>query len=218
MTAPGLLPSKEGSSIMTSDSAAAGCSVCIPDLGELASRIDLMLDHPWIDRGAFLRDTLHGLRQAVDVLPGGEGRGQLAALVSRIGRVVADPQADREACLRDTREALVPLAESTAADLRAAANRAAWVAGLRDLAGFLEGHPDVPVPPAYHEAVIHEFPDGDTDEQRRAGVDQAAEAMGVPAAETRSGHYKASLRFGPVGYEIVAIPAERRAAVSGVAA
>jgi hypothetical protein len=205
---------------MTSDSTAAGRAACIPDLGELASRIDLVLDHSWIDRGAFLRDTLHGLRQATDALPSGPGRGELAALVAGVGRVVADPQADREACLRDTREALGSLAESTAADLRAAADRAAWVAGLRDLADFLEGHPDIPVPPAYHEGVIHEFPDGETDEQRRAGVDRAAEAMGVPAAETRGGHYKASVRFGPVAYEVVAlpIPAERRAEVSGVAA
>jgi hypothetical protein len=178
----------------------------------------VVLDHPWIDRGAFLRDALHGLRQAVDALPSGPGRADLFALVGRVGRVVADPQADREACLRDTRDALAPLAESTAADLRAAANRAAWVAGLRDLADFLEGHPDVPAPPAYHNQVIDEFPDGDTDAERRAGVDRAAGAMGVPAAETRGGHYKASVHFGPVAYEVVAIPAERRAEVSRVAA
>jgi hypothetical protein len=138
--------------------------------------------------------------------------------VARIGHVMADPQADREACLRDTRDALGPLAESTAAALRAAADRAAWVAGLRELADFLEGHPDVPVPPAYHEGIIHEFPDGDTDAERRAGVDRAARAMGVPATETRNAHYKASVRFGPIAYEVIAIPAERRAEVSGVAA
>src|SRR5580693_3668754 len=100
------------------------------------------------ERAAFLRDTLHGLRQAVDVLPAGPGRDQLAALVARIGRVTADPQADREACLQEAREALGALAESTAADLRAAADRAAWVAGLRELADFLAAHPDVPAPPA----------------------------------------------------------------------
>jgi hypothetical protein len=199
-------------------SKAAERAAIIPDLGELASRIDVVLAHSWIDRGVFLRDTLHGLRQAVDALPSGPGRGQLAAVVARVGRVVADPRADREACLREARDALGPLAESTAADLRAAAARAAWVAGLRDLADFLEGHPDVPVPPAWHSQVIDEFPDGDTDEQRRAGVDRAAEAMRVPAAETRGGHYKASVHFGPVGYEVVAIPAGRRAGVSGAAA
>jgi hypothetical protein len=203
---------------MTSECAAAERAAFIPDLGELASRIDVVLDHPWIDRGVFLRDTLHGLRQAVDALRSGPGRPELAALVARIGRVVADPQADCEVCLRDTRDALGPLAESTAADLRAAAARAAWVTGLRELADFLEGHPDVPVPPAYHEGVIHEFPDGETDAERRAGVDRAAGAMGVPAAETRGGHYKASVRFGPVAYEVVAIPSERRAEVCGAAA
>jgi hypothetical protein len=203
---------------MTSDSAAAERAAFIPDLGELASRIDVVLDHSWIDRGAFLRDTLHGLRQAVDALRSGSGRAELAALVARIGRVVADPQADCEACLRDARDALGPLAESTAADLRAAGDRAAWAAGLRELADFLEGRPDVPVPPGWHSQAIDEFPDGDTDVKRRAEVDRAAGAMGVSAAETSGGHYKASVRFGPVAYEVVAIPCERRAEVSGAAA
>ena len=96
---------------MTSNDLAAERAALIPDLAELADRIDVVLAHAWIDRGAFLRDTLHGLRQAVDALPAGPGRADLAALVGRIGRVVADPQADREACLRETREALGPLAE-----------------------------------------------------------------------------------------------------------
>src|SRR5690242_21389151 len=108
---------------MTSNDLAAERAALIPDLGDLAARIDVVLAHPWIDRGAFLRDALHGLRQVVDVLPAGPGRDGLAALVSRIGRVVADPQADRERCLRATRETLGPLAESTADDLRAAADR-----------------------------------------------------------------------------------------------
>src|SRR3954447_12717212 len=104
---------------MTSNDLAAERAVSIPDLAELADRIDVVLAHAWIDRGAFLRDALHGLRQAADVLPAGPGRDGLAALAGRIGRVVADPQADREQCLRETREALGPLAELTAAALRA---------------------------------------------------------------------------------------------------
>lgn len=155
--------------------------------------------------GAFLRDTLRGLRQAVDVLSAGPGRDSLAALVGRIGRVVADPQADRERCLRDTREALGPLAESTADDLRAAADRTAWVTGLRDLADFLAAHRDLPVPPAHHTEGILMFPDGGTDDERRAGVDQAAGVLGVRAAD-RGGHYRASRRFGPVEYVAVMIP------------
>jgi hypothetical protein len=193
---------------MTSNDLAAERAALIPDLADLAARIDVVLAHPWIDRGAFLRDTLHGLRQAVDALPARPGR---AALVGRLGRVVADPQADRERCLQEAREALGPLAESTAADLRAAADRAAWVAGLRDLADFLAGHPDVPVPPAYHDQGITVFPADGTDAERRAEADRAAGILGVRAAETRGGHYRASRSFGPVTLDVVVIPSADRA-------
>jgi hypothetical protein len=196
---------------MTSNDRAAEVAVFIPDLAELAARIDVALAHAWIDRGAFLRDTLHGLRHAVDVLPAGPGRLQLAKLVARLGRVAADPQADRERCLRDTRDALGPLAESTAADLRAAADRAAWVAGLRDLADFLAGHPDVPVPPAYHDQGITVFPKSGTDDERRAEADRAAGILGVRAAETPGGHYRAERSFGPVTFGVVVIPSADRA-------
>ena len=208
------------------DNDAAGQAADIPDLRELADRIDVVLAHAWIDRGAFLRDTLHGLRQAVHVLSAGPGRDGLAALVGRTGRVVADPRADREPCLREIRDALPSLAELTAADLRAAADRAAWVAGLRDLADFLAAHPDVPVPPAYHTQSIHVFPDGDSDVVRRAEVDRVATALGVATAESGAGHYRAARSFGPAEYLAVALPsaghAEDSAAVTpevaGVAA
>ena len=196
---------------MTCDNDAAERAAFIPDLGELADRIDVVLAHSWIDRGAFLRDTMQGLKRAVEALAAGPGRDQLAALAARIGRVLADPQADHAACLRDTRDALGPLAESTAADLRAAADRAAWVAGLRDLADFLAAHPDVPVPPAYHDQGITVFPEGGTDDERRAGVDRAAGVLGVRAAETRGGHYRASRSFGPVTFDVVVIPSADQA-------
>jgi hypothetical protein len=200
-------PPKEGIFIMTrTDSDAAGRAVLIPDLAELADRIDVVLAHPWIDRGAFVRDALHGLRLAVDVLPAGPGRDGLAALVARLGRVVADPQADREACLWETRKAFGPLAELTAADLRAAADRAAWVTGLRDLAEFLAAHPDVPVPPAYHTHTLNVFPEGDSDDDRRAETDRAAGVLGTAAAETGGGHYRATRSFGPVEFALVVIP------------
>jgi hypothetical protein len=204
---------------MTSDSAAAERAAFIPDLGELAARIDVVLAHSWIDRGVFLRDSLHGLRLAVDALCSGPDRDQLAALVRRVGRVVADPQADREACLRDARDILAPLAESTAAQLRAAADRAAWVAGLRDLADFLAGHPDVPVPPAYCRKGLTVFPEGGSDDDRRAEVDRAAGVLGVTAGETHGGHYQASRTFGPVEFAVVVIPREGRAgtAAAGMA-
>jgi hypothetical protein len=192
---------------MTSDNAAAErAAFIVPDLRELADRIEVVLAHPWIDRAGFLRDTMGGLRQAVAALPAGPGRLQLADLAARIGRVLADPHVDRERCLRDTRDALAPLAESTAADLRAAADRAAWVAGLRDLADFLAAHPDVPVPPAYHTQSIHVFPDGASDAGRRAEIDRVAAALGVPAAESGAGHYRAARSFGPAEYLAVALP------------
>ncbi len=91
--------------------------------------------------------------------------------------------------------------------------RAAFIAALRDLAGFLEGHPDVPVPESWHTKQITVFPDGDTDEQRRAGVDAAAGALGVTAADPDgSGHYQAARRFGSLAYQVLAISDARRAA------
>jgi hypothetical protein len=193
------------------DNDAAGQATDIPDLRELADRIDVVLAHAWIDRGAFLRDTLHGLRQAVDVLTAGPGRDGLAALVGHIDRALADPRADREACLRVIRDALPQLAELTAADLRAAADRAVWVAGLRGLADFLAAHPDVPVPPAYHTQSFHVFPDGESDAERRAEIDRVAAALGVPAAESGAGHYRAALSFGPAEYLAVALPSADQA-------
>jgi hypothetical protein len=93
-----------------------------------------------------------------------------------------------------------------------AAERAAFIAGLRGLADFLAAHPGVPVPPGYHETTILVFPDGDSDAERQAGVDQAAAVLGVPAADPRScGYYSAARSFGPVIYEALAISDARRA-------
>jgi hypothetical protein len=91
-------------------------------------------------------------------------------------------------------------------------DRAALVAGLRELAGFLAAHPDAPISPGYCTEAITVFPDGDTYEERRAGVDQAAAVLGIPAADVSgTGHYMVSRRFGPVAYEVLAISAAARA-------
>jgi hypothetical protein len=87
-------------------------------------------------------------------------------------------------------------------------DRAAFIDGLVALACFLEAHPEAPAPRAFDEAVVmHVFPDGDTDDERRAAVDSAAAALGVTAAPSRpdSRHYLFSLRFGPVTYCMVTI-------------
>lgn len=91
--------------------------------------------------------------------------------------------------------------------------RAAFIAGLLDLACFLESHPDVPVPIDYPDTMrLLVFPDGDTDDEQRAGVDDVAAMLGVTAADERgTGHYTARLAFGPVTYEACAISRERRA-------
>jgi hypothetical protein len=215
---PGVsFPAKEGISIMTSEVAAAECAAFITDLGELAGRVDVVLANPWIGHAEFLRDIAAGLTRAAEALPGGPDRDRLADLARDIGGALVDPRADRETCLRAARDALGGLPESMGAALRAAADRAAWVAGLRELADFLAAHPDVPVPPAYHTQGICEFPDGDSDAERRAGVDRAAAALGVRAAGSWGGHYKASARFGPVEYAAVAIPRDAPAEDSAAA-
>ena len=87
-------------------------------------------------------------------------------------------------------------------------DRAAFIDGLVALACFLEAHPEAPVDRAYDDKVIlHVFPDGDTNDERRAGVDSAAAALGQVAEESRpgSGHYQFNLRFGPVTYCVVTI-------------
>ena len=93
-------------------------------------------------------------------------------------------------------------------------DRAAFIDGLVALACFLEAHPEAPAPRLYDDNLImHVFPDGDTDDERRAAVDAIAAALGATAADSRpgSGHYQFSLRFGPVTYRVLAISSERRA-------
>jgi hypothetical protein len=81
--------------------------------------------------------------------------------------------------------------------------RAAFIDGLLALACFLEAHPEAPAPRVYDDNLImHVFPDGDTDDERRAAVDSIAAALGTTAEESRpgSGHYQFNVRFGPVTY------------------
>jgi hypothetical protein len=93
-----------------------------------------------------------------------------------------------------------------------AAERAAFIAGLRGLADFLAAHSGVPVPSGYHETTILVFPDGDSDAEKRAGVVAAGAALGVRAADPDcSGHYSADRGFGPVTYRALAISSAHRA-------
>lgn len=79
------------------------------------------------------------------------------------------------------------------------------VAGLRELAEFLECSPTVPAP---KYATVYVFPPGETDAERRVEIDVIASRIDTQANETVPGHYVAFRFFGPVEYRAVAIDDE----------
>jgi hypothetical protein len=82
--------------------------------------------------------------------------------------------------------------------------RTQLIAGLYDLAKFLEDNPEVPTP---RTITVHVFPPtGMTDAERRAEIDAIAARLGVTARKTGCGHYVATRSIGPVEYRAVAIP------------
>ncbi len=87
-------------------------------------------------------------------------------------------------------------------------SRTAFINALRDLAGHLTDHPELPHP-GYSQD-INVFPKGDTEAERRTGVDHVAALLGVTPID-RNGHYCAELRFGSIVYRVVAISDHRRA-------
>jgi hypothetical protein len=87
--------------------------------------------------------------------------------------------------------------------------RVRLIAGLRDLAEFLDQNPQIPAPP-YTNLLV--FPPRGTDAEMFAEVDVIAEQIGVTASQndTPDRHYIASRGFGPVQYRAVAIPQATR--------
>jgi len=87
--------------------------------------------------------------------------------------------------------------------------RARLIAGLRDLAEFLDRNPQVPAP-RYADLLV--FPPRGTDAEMFAEVDTIAGQIGVTATQndTPDRHYIASRYFGPVQYRAVAIPQAAR--------
>jgi hypothetical protein len=83
------------------------------------------------------------------------------------------------------------------------------IAGLRDLADYLEHNPRVPAPPRAHVLV---FPAEASDAEMFAEIDAIAELVGSTAsgADSPHGHYSAVRNFGPVQYRAVAIPHSAR--------
>lgn len=80
--------------------------------------------------------------------------------------------------------------------------RAELIAGLRDVATFLERSPDVPAP---RWADVMVFPRNETAAEDRAEIDVIAARIGVETHHNGRGHYTASLFFGPVEYRVIAI-------------
>jgi hypothetical protein len=87
--------------------------------------------------------------------------------------------------------------------------RGSLIAGLRDLADFLERRPGVPAP---KWADLMVFPTGGTDSDMRREIDGIAALIGSGIDDQVPGydHYTTSRSFGPVQYRAVAIPARNR--------
>src|SRR5947199_465253 len=83
------------------------------------------------------------------------------------------------------------------------------IAGLRDLADFLDQYPEVPVP---WEIDMLVFPPEASDAEMFAEIDTIAVLIGSTASDdgSPSGHYSAVRSFGPVQYRAVAIPRRAR--------
>ena len=87
--------------------------------------------------------------------------------------------------------------------------RAQVIAGLRDLADFLDRNPQVPVP-CFTDLFV--FPPSGSDAEMFAEIDVIAGLVGTAAsdADSPAGHYSAARDFGPVQYRAVAIPRSAR--------
>jgi len=87
--------------------------------------------------------------------------------------------------------------------------RSDLIAGLRDLADFLEGRPQVPAP---RWAGLMVFPSAAAESEMRLEVDGIAVLIGSGIDDQIPGfdHYATSRSFGPVQYRAVAIPPQSR--------
>jgi hypothetical protein len=83
--------------------------------------------------------------------------------------------------------------------------RAGLIAGLRELAEFLDENSQIPAP---RSADVLVFPPAARDEEMFAEIDVIAGRISVTAsdADSPAGHYSAVRDFGPVQYRAVAIP------------
>jgi hypothetical protein len=87
--------------------------------------------------------------------------------------------------------------------------RARVIAGLHDLADFLDRNPHVPAP-CFTDLFV--FPPDGSDAEMFAEIDVIAAQIGTTAsdADSPAGQYSAVRGFGPVRYRAVAIPHSAR--------
>lgn len=89
------------------------------------------------------------------------------------------------------------------------AQRSRLIAGLRDLAAYLEAHPEVPAPPTVDTVA---FAPAGTDAQMRAEIERIASLIDSapdPRAEVY-GYHRTARDFGPVQYRAVAAREQAR--------
>jgi hypothetical protein len=84
--------------------------------------------------------------------------------------------------------------------------RSQFLAGLRDLAEFLESNPSVPAP--WAGVTVYVFPPDSSNEGRRAEIDAIASRISTQPCEFAPGHYIASRHFGPIEYRAIAIDSD----------
>jgi hypothetical protein len=87
--------------------------------------------------------------------------------------------------------------------------RADLIAGLRELAEYLDRNPDVP---ALRWTDLLVFPPAGSDAEMFTEIDAIASRIGATAsdADSPAGHYSTAREFGPVQYRAVAIPRAAR--------
>jgi hypothetical protein len=92
--------------------------------------------------------------------------------------------------------------------------RVRLIAGLREIAEFLDQNPYVPLP---RRTDLLVFPPTGTDAEMFAEIDLIAAQIGATASDAGSnaGHYSAVRDFGPVRYRAVAIPHRARTQSEG---
>ncbi|MGW4475849.1 hypothetical protein ACWENQ_39800 [Nonomuraea sp. NPDC004354] len=86
--------------------------------------------------------------------------------------------------------------------------RETLISGIRELANFLENHPDIPAPYSL-DAIAFPGPNRRYTKQC-AEIDRVADATNANVQD-RAGHYTAQIEFGHVRYRLVAISDQARA-------